>query len=94
MIRFLVERGANLETRDQKGRTPLLVEAWQGNAWAARTLIELGAKTDARNPEGKTALELARAGGAQLPYKPNLVERQVRNKTIQVLEQARVPQRC
>ncbi|MBC7804540.1 MAG: ankyrin repeat domain-containing protein [Akkermansiaceae bacterium] len=44
----LLESGADVEARDARGRTPLLVAAREGRADAARLLLEAGAAVDAR----------------------------------------------
>jgi hypothetical protein len=60
-VRALVEKGANLNARDNDGRTALLwaVWHWNCNADVARFLIEKGADVNAYDKNGKTPLMTA-----------------------------------
>ena len=58
-VRELLERGANPNTRDEHGRTPLHAAAYHGHAEVARLLLEHGADVNARNDIGYTPLHAA-----------------------------------
>jgi ankyrin repeat protein len=62
MARMLIERGANINSTDKLGMTPLLWAASSGFGDTAMIdlLLKAGARADARNRDGLTALELAR----------------------------------
>lgn len=59
-VRFLVERGADLEQRDAAGDTPLLIAIRQDNHRLASHLVNLGADVDTQATDGTSALALAR----------------------------------
>ena len=52
----MLEFGADIETRDEVGRTPLMIA--EDNC-VAKLLIEAGANLDARDNQNKTALMMA-----------------------------------
>lgn len=54
----LIERGANVNSRDQHGNTPLMKAAWIGDFVRVKELIHLGANLDLQNNFGETALML------------------------------------
>ena len=59
-VAALLERGAAIETRDDYGRTALILCARErGKAATGRILIEAGADVNATDKFGSTALELA-----------------------------------
>ncbi len=62
MARLLIERGANVNSTDKLGMTPLLWAASSsfGDTRMIDLLLKSGARADARNKEGLTALDLAR----------------------------------
>ena len=47
MAGFLLESGADVESRDLEGRTPLHVTAWQGHAPMVAVLLDSQAHVDA-----------------------------------------------
>ncbi len=70
LVRYLVERGADIHTRNQNGNTLLMSLAQFSNLThffdfveVAHLLIDLGVDIDATNPEGRTALMLAAEHG-------------------------------
>jgi ankyrin repeat protein len=65
MARMLIERGANLNSVDKMGMTPLLWAATMdfGDTAMSELLLKAGARRDATSKEGLTALELARQYG-------------------------------
>lgn len=58
LAQLLLDRGADVHTRDSKGRIPLFSAA---NPGIANMLIEKGAEVDARDEEGNTPLLMATA---------------------------------
>ncbi len=59
IIRLLIERGARLDERDDRGRTALMIASAVGHADTAELLISSGADTAARDKLGKSAGDLA-----------------------------------
>jgi len=60
----LLAAGADVEHRDTRGFTPLMIAAWTGRVDAARRLLDYGAKTDNRDTtKGRTALMWAALKG-------------------------------
>lgn len=55
-INFLANAGANLETRDQEGRTPLILAAQLGFVDGVRVLLTRGADVNGTNSRGESAL--------------------------------------
>lgn len=47
IVRILVQRGANLEVRNSKGYTPLMIAAWQGKIETVKLLLALGSNINA-----------------------------------------------
>jgi len=60
LVRFLRQRGANIDIRDPDGHTPLLIAAGHGNHRLIHHLLEYGADVNARNNAGESALDLVR----------------------------------
>ena len=63
VVRFLKLRGADIDVRDARGNTPLLIAAQHGNHRLIHHLIEYGADVNARNQQGETPLVLVRQQG-------------------------------
>ncbi len=58
----LIKRGASVNTKDERGRTALMVaieEGWAGTAWT-EFLISSGAEPNLLDADGDSALDLAR----------------------------------
>ncbi|MBN2496870.1 MAG: ankyrin repeat domain-containing protein [Deltaproteobacteria bacterium] len=65
MARALLDRGASIEARDARGRTPLHAATEAGNSVLVELLIERGAKKDAKDSRGTTPLDIARESQAE-----------------------------
>ena len=62
VARLLIERGADPNTRDCNGFTPLHDASGGGRIEVARVLIELGANVDLKDNTGRTPLDIASQG--------------------------------
>jgi hypothetical protein len=58
-VETLLSQGADVETRDKNGRTPLMLAAQHGRPEVVRLLLSKGAQSDARDKSGLTAYGLA-----------------------------------
>ena len=56
VIEFLLKCGAQIETQDKNGYTPLLLAASEGNAEAVRVLLQSGANIFCMDKEDRTVL--------------------------------------
>ncbi len=63
VARLLVARGADLERRDNMGRTALYVAVGNGHAEPAKMMIGMGASVNAADNDGVTVLMRAIGGG-------------------------------
>lgn len=60
-LKLLLDKGEEINARDQDGRTALMWAAGAGNKDSVKLLLELGADAGARDREGKRALDLAKS---------------------------------
>lgn len=58
-VKLVLDRGATLAARDNRGRTVLMMAAELGHPAIIRQLLAAGAERDAKDKQGKTALDLA-----------------------------------
>jgi len=59
LIQALLAKKADVDAVDERGWTPLMIAADNGDAEMSQLLIEHGANVDARTPKGYTALNIA-----------------------------------
>ncbi len=59
----LIDRGADVNTKDNFGYTPLIQAAWRGHTDIATLLIEGGADVNAKGSDGHTPLLWATVNG-------------------------------
>jgi ankyrin repeat protein len=69
MVKLLLEGGANIESRDGKGRTPLSQAARRGDEAVVKLLLEGGANVDSGDDDGETPLSWAAANGQEAVVK-------------------------
>jgi ankyrin repeat protein len=58
-VRTFMDKGADVNARNQEGWTPLMCAASKGHVAAAQALLSRGAEAQAKNKEGETARQLA-----------------------------------
>ncbi|MCU0730972.1 MAG: sigma-70 family RNA polymerase sigma factor, partial [Hyphomonas sp.] len=63
-VRIHIDRGDNLDARDEKGRTPLMLAAARDKAAICGMLLTAGADAGLLDPSGRSALDIAKAAGA------------------------------
>lgn len=57
-----IEKGLNVNSKDEEGRTALMYAAFNGHTALMQKLLEKGASVDLRDANGRTALMLAASG--------------------------------
>jgi ankyrin repeat protein len=76
MVKLLVEKGADLESKDSDGRTPLSWAAENGYEAVVKLLVEKGADLESRDRVGRTSLSWAAGNGYETVVR-QLVEKGV-----------------
>jgi ankyrin repeat protein len=81
-VTSLIERGANVNAKDEEGATPLMIAAGMGRVEMVKLLLSKGADVNARDNSGVTAL-----GWAYAPPSDADVPLAVRREMVQILKQ-------
>lgn len=63
-VQLHIDRGDNLNARDNKGQTPLMLSAARNKAAICKLLLSAGADPKLVDPLGRNALDIAQAAGA------------------------------
>jgi len=63
-VQIHIDRGDDLNARDDKGQTPLMLSAARNKAAICKLLLAAGADADLIDPSGRSALGIAQAAGA------------------------------
>ena len=63
-VQIHIDRGDNLNARDDKGQTPLMLSAARNKAAICKLLLAAGADAALLDPSGRNALGIAQAAGA------------------------------
>jgi RNA polymerase primary sigma factor len=63
-VRIHIDRGDDLNARDDKGQTPLMLSAARNKASICKLLLDAGADPNLLDPEGRSALSVAQIAGA------------------------------
>jgi RNA polymerase primary sigma factor len=63
-VRLHIDRGDDLNARDDDGLTPLMLSAVKNRAAICRLLLDAGADTELHDPSGNRAIEIAIAAGS------------------------------
>ena len=74
IVEQLLGKGANVDSRDLRGRTALSDAAEQGNEILVKLLIEKGANTDTKDERGRSPLSLAAVKGYEAVIELLLLE--------------------
>ena len=62
MAVLLIRQGANVNSANRDGSTPLMAAATRGSDVIVKALLDAGAQVTAKNKTGQTALDIAIAG--------------------------------
>ncbi len=63
-VQIHIDRGDDLNARDEKGQTPLMLSAARNKAAICKLLLAAGADPGLLDPLGRDALGIAQAAGA------------------------------
>lgn len=63
-VQVHINRGDDLDARDDRGQTPLMISAARDKAAICRLLLAAGADANLLDPSGSSAWEIAQAAGA------------------------------
>ncbi|XP_031636939.1 26S proteasome non-ATPase regulatory subunit 10-like [Contarinia nasturtii] len=78
-LKFLIEKGANVDAKNENKETPLHKAAWNGQTDAVKILLESGANVNAEDWLNKTPLHKAASNG-QLDIIKILIEKGANTK--------------
>ncbi|XP_066144111.1 myotrophin [Euwallacea fornicatus] len=65
VIEYLIAVGADVNSKDKHGITPILAAIWEGHKTCVELLLQKGAKKDGVAPDGKSYLESAESNDIQ-----------------------------
>jgi len=65
VVQLLLENGAELESEEYGGQTPLSLAAWTGQKAVVRLLLEKGADVESKSSRSGTLLSLAAWAGQE-----------------------------
>ena len=71
MVTLLLEGKAEVDARDEKGRTPFHLAAGTGMVDVAEALMRGGADVFLKDPEGRNAMDRARGSSSQMKRRPH-----------------------
>lgn len=74
-MKWLLRHGAEVDVRDGRGSTALLVALMSGNSAGARVLLDAGANPNATNLDGYSPLSFAQSHGVSAPLLTELLAR-------------------
>ena len=63
-VQLHINRGDDLNARDEKGQTPLMISAARNKAAICRLLLAAGADANVLDPSGRSARDMAQSAGA------------------------------
>ena len=69
-VRLHIDRGDDLNARDEKGLTPLMLAAHRNKASICRLLLDAGADPESLDPVGRNALAIALVSGSLVKALP------------------------
>jgi len=87
-VKLLLERGADIETRDDGGKTPLSSAAFPGRVDVVQVLLDSGADIETRDDGGKTLLKEYRFG---VKIKIKYIEQVYQNRKRSTRRTADIP---
>jgi len=59
VIQYLLSKGANIDSADKHGISPLLAAIWEGHTSCVKFLVEKGASKSGTAPDGSSYVEAA-----------------------------------
>ncbi|MDD9901608.1 MAG: ankyrin repeat domain-containing protein [Alphaproteobacteria bacterium] len=68
IVERLVKAGANIECRDERGRTPIMIAVQSGRKEVPQKLHDLGAKIDVRDGDGMSVIDHAQRENCDVPF--------------------------
>ena len=68
-VQIHIDRGDDLNARDEKGQTPLMLSAARNKATVCKLLVDAGADAALLDPSGRSALGIARVSSSSAAAK-------------------------
>merc|ERR1711862_407140 len=59
VLQYLISKGANIDSADKHGISPLLAAIWEGHTSCVKFLVEKGASKSGTAPDGSSYVEAA-----------------------------------